>query len=58
MLEKKYKLISGKDDADFCKRITKLLAQGYELHGSPAISFNGEHMVVIQAVVKQNSSLL
>ncbi|ABM03967.1 Uncharacterized conserved small protein-like protein [Psychromonas ingrahamii 37] len=52
MSEQKYKLVTGKDDADFCKRITKLLAQGYELYGSPAISFNGEHMVVIQAVVQ------
>ncbi|WP_232785009.1 DUF1737 domain-containing protein [Psychromonas sp. MB-3u-54] len=58
MSEQKYKLVTGKDDADFCKRITKLLAQGYELHGSPAISFNGEHMVVAQAVVKQNAPLL
>jgi hypothetical protein len=55
---KKYKLVTGKDDADFCARITQLLAQGYELYGSPAISFNGEHMVVAQAVVKQERQLL
>ena len=58
MPQKKYKLVTGKDDADFCARITKLLAQGYELYGSPAISFNGEHMVVAQAVVKQGKELL
>jgi hypothetical protein len=58
MSEQKYKLVTGKDDPDFCKRITELLAQGYELHGSPSISFNGEHMVVAQAVVKHNASLL
>jgi len=58
MPEKKYKLVTGKDDADFCARITQLLAQGYELYGSPAMSFNGEHMVVAQAVVKQERQLL
>jgi len=58
MLEKKYKLVTGKDDADFCARITQLLAQGYELYGSPALSFNGEHMVAAQAVVKQDAQLL
>jgi len=54
----KYKLITGKDDSEFCARITKLLAEGYELYGSPSIAFNGEHMVVAQAVVKQESQLV
>lgn len=54
----KYKLVTGKDDAEFCKRITALLADGYELYGSPAITFNGEHNVVAQAVVKQEVPLL
>lgn len=58
MPEKKYKLITGKDDSDFCARITQLLALGYELYGSPSISFNGEHMVVAQAVIKQDTQLL
>ena len=54
----KYKLITGKDDAEFCARITKLLAEGYELYGSPSIAFNGEHMVVAQAIVKQGAQLV
>ncbi len=54
MLEasKNYKLVTGKDDSAFCARITKLLAEGYELYGSPSMAFNGEHMVVAQAVIK------
>ena len=56
--KEKYKLITGKDNADFCERVTELLAQGYELYGSPALSFNGEHMVVAQAVVKQDTQLV
>ncbi|MEH6453391.1 MAG: DUF1737 domain-containing protein [Psychromonas sp.] len=57
-VKEKYKLISGKDDAEFCARITQLLEQGYELYGSPALAFNGEHMVVAQAVVKQDAQLV
>ncbi|WP_354624518.1 DUF1737 domain-containing protein [Psychromonas sp. MME2] len=53
-----YKLITGKDNAEFCARITALLADGYELYGSPALSFNGEHMVVAQAVVKVETQLV
>ncbi|WP_022943098.1 DUF1737 domain-containing protein [Psychromonas hadalis] len=60
MLQKteNYKLVTGKDDAEFCYRITKLLAEGYELYGSPSIAFNGEHMVVAQAVIKQGPQLV
>lgn len=57
-VKEKYKLITGKDDADFCARVTQLLAEGYELYGSPALSFNGEHMVAAQAVVKQEAQLV
>jgi hypothetical protein len=54
----KYKLITGKDDAKFCARITEYLENGYELYGSPSIAFNGEHMVVAQAIVKQGAQLV
>ena len=57
-VKEKYKLISGNDDAEFCARITQLLSVGYELYGSPALAFNGEHMVVAQAVVKQDAQLV
>lgn len=57
-LTEKYKLVTGNDDAEFCKRITKLLGEGYELYGSPSMAFNGEHMVVAQAVIKQETPLL
>ncbi|MCP4325368.1 MAG: DUF1737 domain-containing protein [Alteromonadales bacterium] len=53
-----YKLVTGKDDSEFCYRITKLLAEGYELYGSPTMAFNGEHMVVAQAVIKQTTQLV
>ena len=56
--KEKYKLITGKDNSEFCDRITGLLNQGYELYGSPALSFNGEHMIVAQAVVKTGTQLV
>jgi len=53
-----YKMITGKDDSEFCRRITQLLSEGYELYGSPTMAFNGEHMVVGQAVIKRPSQLV
>jgi hypothetical protein len=53
-----YKLITGKDDSEFCSRITKLLSEGYELYGTPTMTFNGEHVVVGQAVIKTVSQLV
>jgi len=53
-----YKMITGKDDSEFCSRITKLLSEGYELYGSPTMTFNGEHVVVGQAVIKRPSQLV
>lgn len=47
----KYRLITGKDDANFCKRISALLEEGYILYGSPSSTFNGEDVIVVQAVI-------
>ncbi|MEP6786225.1 MAG: DUF1737 domain-containing protein [Sphingomonadales bacterium] len=46
-----YRLLTGKDDDAFCKRVSEALAMGYQLYGSPAATFNGEHVVVAQAVL-------
>ncbi len=48
-----YRLITGRDDSAFCQRISDLLAQGYELHGSPSITFDAvkQHVIAAQAVV-------
>jgi hypothetical protein len=47
----RYRLLTGKDDAAFCHRVSEALALGYQLHGSPAATFNGDHVVVAQALV-------
>ncbi|AOJ27463.1 DUF1737 domain-containing protein [Burkholderia seminalis] len=47
----RYRLLTGKDDATFCHRVSDALALGYHLYGSPAATFNGDHVVVAQALL-------
>lgn len=47
----RYRLITGKDDASFCQRISKLLDEGYKLYGAPSCTFNGQDVIVAQAVI-------
>jgi hypothetical protein len=51
----RYRLLTGKDDATFCRRVSEALDIGYQLYGSPAATFNGEHVVVAQAVIWPDS---
>ncbi|WP_406280670.1 DUF1737 domain-containing protein [Nocardia sp. NBC_00881] len=46
-----YRLITGADDARFCERVSALLEQGYRLHGSPAVTFDGTYVIAAQAVI-------
>ncbi|MCK5310709.1 MAG: DUF1737 domain-containing protein [Desulfobacteraceae bacterium] len=46
-----YRLITGKDDATFCERISKLIGDGYKLYGSPSITYNGKDVIAAQAVI-------
>lgn len=46
-----YRLLTGPDDAKFCHRVSEALALGYKLYGSPAATFNGESVIVAQAIV-------
>jgi hypothetical protein len=46
-----YRLLTGPDDAVFCERVSQALADGYQLHGNPAIAYNGEQVMVAQALV-------
>lgn len=50
-----YRLLTGPDDASFCRRVSEALALGYVLYGSPAATFDGEHVIVVQAVVWPDS---
>lgn len=47
----RYQLITGADDADFCRRVSEALDEGYELYGSPSMTLGSEGIVVAQAMV-------
>ncbi|MGE0753708.1 MAG: DUF1737 domain-containing protein [Alphaproteobacteria bacterium] len=49
-----YRYITGKDDDTFCKRVSSGLNNGWELHGSPTLTYNDKTNEVIcgQALVK------
>ncbi len=47
----RYRVLTGPDDEAFCRRVSEMLDVGYHLHGHPAITHNGEQVIVAQAVV-------
>jgi len=46
-----YRLLTGPDDAEFCRRVSEALALGYRLYGSPAIACSAGKTVAAQAVL-------
>ena len=46
-----YRLVTGPDDAAFCRRVSDLLDGGYVLHGPPVLVAAGDGVVAAQAVV-------
>lgn len=37
-----YRVLTGPDDAAFCRRVSEALELGYQLHEGPAVTFDGE----------------
>jgi hypothetical protein len=50
---KRYKMLTGIDNSEFCAKVRLHLDNGYELHGSPVMAFNALEgkIIVGQAVV-------
>ena len=48
---KRYKMLTGVDNSEFCAKVRMHLDNGYALHGSPVMAFNGKDIIVGQAVV-------
>jgi len=46
-----YRVLAGPDDAEFCRRVSEAMDMGYMLHEGPAVTFDGERVIVAQAVV-------
>ncbi|MFJ9780799.1 DUF1737 domain-containing protein [Amycolatopsis sp. NPDC101161] len=51
----RYRLLTGPDDAKFCHRVSEALELGYRLHGSPAATFDGNQVIVAQALLWQGA---
>jgi hypothetical protein len=47
----RYRVLTGPDDEAFCRRVSEALDLGYELHGSPSLTFNGDRVIVAQALL-------
>lgn len=47
----RYRVLTGPDDELFCRRVSDALDLGYQLHDGPALTFNGERVVVAQALI-------
>lgn len=47
----RYRLLTGPDTRVLCERVSAALDDGYELYGSPAMTFDGTTTYVAQAVV-------
>lgn len=46
-----YRLLTGPDGEDFCRRVSDALELGYVLHGGPTLTFDGTSVVAGQAVL-------
>jgi hypothetical protein len=47
----RYRVLTGPDDAAFCRRVSEAIGLGYRLHDGPAVTFNGERVIVAQALL-------
>lgn len=50
---KLYSFLTGPDDEAFCKRVAERLNTGWQLYGSPSLTFDGKSMIAGQAVIKE-----
>lgn len=50
---KLYSFLTGPDDESFCKKVCEKLNNGWQLYGSPALTFDGRNVIAGQAVVKE-----
>jgi hypothetical protein len=46
-----YRVLTGPDDEQFCRRVSEALALGYRLHEGPAATFDGERVILAQALL-------
>lgn len=54
----RYRVLTGPDDRSFCERVSAALDEGYQLHGSPTLTFDGTRVIVGQALVRSDADLV
>ena len=49
-----YRLLTGPDDASFCHRVSEALSQGWQLYGTPSMTYDTDQKKVVcaQAITK------
>ncbi|MGQ0484116.1 MAG: DUF1737 domain-containing protein [Hyphomicrobiales bacterium] len=52
----RYRRLTGPDDRSFCERVSKALDEGYELYGSPSVTYNGERVIAAQALILKSAA--
>lgn len=56
--QKRYRFLTGPDDASFCQRISDALGEGYVLYGDPVMVATDEGVRCGQAVVLPDTASL
>ncbi len=52
---KRYRFLTGPDDAAFCQRVSDALDEGYVLYGNPVMVVENGERIVGQAICLPNS---
>ncbi|MFZ2479501.1 MAG: MBL fold metallo-hydrolase RNA specificity domain-containing protein [Propioniciclava sp.] len=47
----RYRLVTGRSDADFERRVNEALQEGYQLQGPPSLAFDGDELIVAQPLI-------
>ena len=50
-MRKSYRFLSGVDNAEFCRRVSDSLADGYVLYGNSVMVMDNDACIVGQAVI-------
>ena len=50
----RYRVLTGADDENFCRRVSTALDLGFRLHGGPSVTYNGKQVIVAQALLWPN----
>ena len=56
-MKKRYRFLTGPDDATFCQRVSDALADGYQLYGDPVMVVSDGERYCGQAVILPDTGI-